>query len=61
MIINTIYTIVSVIIGILINNVYILYLPRGAVNLGIGTCLTIGLIAIKIFNEIEEIKEKLDK
>lgn len=64
MIINTMYTIVSVIIGILINILFIFFiqdLSRGLVNPGIGTGLTIGLISIKIFKEIKEIKEKLDK
>lgn len=64
MINNSIYTIVSVIIGILINILFIFFiqdLSRGLVNPGIGTGLTIGLISIKIFKEIKEIKEKLDK
>lgn len=59
--IYTIYTIVSVIIGILINMFCIQDLSRGVVNPGIGTGITIGLIAIKILKEIKEINDKLDK
>lgn len=59
--IHTIYTIVSVIIGILINISFPQDVSRGVINPGIGTGITIGVITIKIFKEIKEIKEKLDK
>ena len=56
-----IYTIVSVIIGIIINLIFPYYVNGGLMHTGVRTCITIGLIAIKILNEIKELSKKLDK
>ena len=56
-----IYIIVSVIIGIVINLIFPYYVNGGLMHTGVGTCITIGLIAIKILNEIKELSKKLDK
>lgn len=55
------FIIISVIIGIVINLIFPYYVNGGLMHTGVGTCITIGLISIKILNEIKEIKEKLDK
>ena len=56
-----IYTIVSVIIGIVINLIFPFYVNGSLMHTGAGTCITIGLISIKILNEIKELSKKLDK
>ena len=56
-----IYTIVSVIIGIMINLIFPYYVNSDLMHTGVGTCITIGLISIKILNEIKELSKKLDK
>lgn len=55
------YIIVSVIIGIIINLIFPYYVNSGLMHTGVGTCITIGLISIKILNEIKELSKKLDK
>ena len=55
------YIIVSVITGIVINLIFPYYVNGGLMHTGVGTCITIGLIAIKILNEIKELSKKLDK
>ena len=55
------YIIVSVIIGIVINLIFPYYVNGNLAHTGIGTCITIGLISIKILNEIKELSKKLDK
>lgn len=55
------YIIVSVIIGIVINLIFPYYSNGGLMHTGVGTCITIGLIAIKILKEIKELNDKLDK
>ena len=56
-----IYTIVSVIIGIVINLIFPFYVNGSLMHTGVGTCITIALISIKILNEIKELSKKLDK
>lgn len=55
------YIIVSVIIGIVINLIFPYYVNGGLMHTGIGTCITIGLISVKILKKIEELNKKLDK
>lgn len=55
------YIIVSVIIGIVINLIFPYYANGSLMHTGVGTCITIGLISIKILKEIEELSKKLDK
>ena len=56
-----IYIIVSVIIGIVINLIFPYYVNGSLMHTGVGTCITIELISIKILNEIKELSKKLDK
>ena len=55
------YIIVSVIIGIVINLIFPFYANGSLMHTGVGTCITIGLISIKILNKIKELNKKLDK
>lgn len=55
------YIIVSVIIGIVINLIFPYYANGSLMHTGVGTCITIGLISIKILKKIEELSKKLDK
>ncbi len=55
------FIIISVIIGIVINLIFPFYVNGSLMHTGVGTCITIGLISIKILNEIKELSKKLDK
>ena len=55
------FIIISVIIGIVINLIFPFYVNGSSMHTGVGTCITIGLISIKILNEIKELSKKLDK